>query len=70
MGLKHTDFTLTDEKLARINQYFEERSLAYAQAGEDSVDSAHVTFAWVPGFGRSLTAYFNGEIEGCEIESL
>ena len=26
MGLKHTDFTLTDEQLARINQYFQEQA--------------------------------------------
>ena len=68
MGLEHTDFKLTDEQLARINQYFREQSLAYAQAGEDPCDSAHITFAWMPGFGRSVTAYFNGEIAGCEID--
>ena len=68
MGLKHTDFTLSDEQLARINKYFQEQAQAYVDAGEDSAGSVHVTFVWMPGLGRSVTAYFDGDIEGCEIE--
>ena len=70
MGLEHTDFTLTAEQLARINRYFQERAQGYAEAGEDPVDAVHITFVWMPDFGRSVTAYFNGEIKGCEIECL
>ena len=68
MGLEHADFALTDEQLARINQYFQERAQGYAEAGEDNANCAHVTFAWMPGIGRSVTAYFNSENKGCEIE--
>ena len=68
MGLEHADFALAEEQLARINQYFQEQAQAYADAGEDSAGSAHVTFVWMPGFGRSVTAYFDDGIVGCKIE--
>ena len=70
MALQHIDFTLTDEQVARINQYFQEQAQGYADAGEDAVDAVYVTFVWMPGIGRSVTAHFNGDVAGCDIELL
>jgi len=68
--LENQDFLLTEKQLDHINNYFSDRSIQYAQAGEDAPGSAKVVFEWVPGLGRSVIAFFDGEINGCEIENL
>ncbi|MFZ4534919.1 hypothetical protein [Propionivibrio sp.] len=70
MGLEHSDFILIDEQLAKINKYTAEQGAAYAKAGEGPpMGGVMLQFEWVPGLGRSITAYFDGSVEGCPIES-
>lgn len=69
MGLTADDFALTDEQIDKINRHFSERSAAMAEAGEDAPWSATVEFEWVPGFGRSVMAYFDGAVGPFVIES-
>ncbi len=69
MGITESSFQLTPEQLAAINRHFSQRKEAYVRANEDlgSV-SIKVEFEWVPGLGRFVTAHFDGEVNGCEIE--
>ena len=69
MDITELSFQLTAEQLDAINQHFSQRKEAYVRANEDlgSV-SIKVEFEWVPGLGRFVTAHFDGEINGCEIE--
>jgi hypothetical protein len=60
MGLHRADFDLTDAELARINGYFNDRAVQHAAEGEDAPSGVSVTFAFVPGFGRMVTARFDG----------
>lgn len=60
MGLRNTDFELTDAELERINVYFSERTAAHAAEGEDAPAAVSVTFDFMPGFGRMVTARFDG----------
>lgn len=68
MALNQTDFLLTQDQIDLINQHFIKRSAQHASAGEDAACGAKVEIEWVPGLGRFVTAYFNGEVEGLEIE--
>lgn len=69
MGITELSFQLTPEQLAAINRHFSKRKEAYAQANEDiGLVSIKVEFEWVPGLGRFVTAHFDGEVKGCEIE--
>lgn len=69
MALEHRDFILTDEQLARINEYVAERSAAYAKACEGpAMGGLRLEVIWTPGLGRSISAYYDGAEEGCIIE--
>lgn len=69
MGLTRKSFELNAEQIARINEHFARRKNAYLEAGEDvGMVSIKVEFEWVPGLGRFVTAHFNGEVNGAEIE--
>ena len=68
MTLTSADFFLSSEQLDRINQHFQDQAARHAEAGEDPPDSVHVTFLWVPGYGRMVTAYFDGAVQGCSID--
>jgi hypothetical protein len=71
MALMHSDFRLTDEQLARINSYSARSGAAYAEEGEGpAISGLKVEFTWTPGFGRSVTAFYDGAVEGCPIESI
>ncbi len=71
MALMHSDFRLTDEQLAKINSYCAQSGAAYAEEGEGpAMGGLKVEFTWAPGFGRSVTAFYDGAVEGCSIESL
>jgi hypothetical protein len=69
MGISELSFQLTPEQLDAINRHFSQRKEAYMRANEDiGTVSIKVEFEWVPGLGRFVTAHFDGEINGCEIE--
>ncbi|NMG31764.1 hypothetical protein [Aromatoleum evansii] len=70
MALQHSDFKLTDEQLLRLNQYIADAAARHAHANEDAPSEVSVTFTWMPGLGRSITAYFDGNVNGAEIEPL
>lgn len=64
MGLRKVDFGLTDAELARINGYISEKTAGHAAEGEDPPSGVSVTFDFMPGFGRVVTARFDGAEEG------
>lgn len=64
MALTQNDFLLTDEELKEINCYFSGMAESHAQAGEDAQQSVSVTFDFMPAFGRTVTARFDGEPNG------
>ncbi|TSA10004.1 MAG: hypothetical protein D4R79_12465 [Comamonadaceae bacterium] len=64
MALTHSDFLLTDEELNEINRYFSAKAESHAAAGEDAPQSVGVTFEFMPAFGRTVTARFDGELNG------
>lgn len=68
MALSNTDFLLTDSQLARIDRYVKEQAQTSAQCGEDPPCGVKVVFEWVPGLDRFVTAYFDGALNGHEIE--
>ena len=68
MALAHTDFSLTDDQLRLINEHFEKAALRYAQAGEDPPWGVEIRFSWSPICGRTITAHYDGESPGFEIE--
>jgi hypothetical protein len=69
VALKKTDFELSSGQIEAINRHFEAKVKAYRTSGEDGPGSIKVEFEWVPCEGRFVTAYFDGEISGCEIET-
>jgi hypothetical protein len=69
MGLNHSDINLSDEQLEQLNSHLSKVNFKSAIEGEDPPGSIKVVFEWVPGLGRSVTVYFDGEINGCEVES-
>ncbi len=68
MSLSKTDFLLTQSNIDAINNYFVKMAGEYYKCGENPPGSVSVEFAWVPGLGRFVTAKFDGENEGFEIE--
>jgi len=69
MGLTEKSFHLTGGQIESINQHFSKCRETYIQADEDTgAVSIKVEFEWVPGLGRFVTAHFDGEVHGCEIE--
>jgi len=69
MALNRSDFELSQDQINAINQHFAKKASAYRSEGEDAPSSIKVVFEWVPIEGRFVTAYFDGEISGCEIEA-
>jgi hypothetical protein len=69
MGLHKADFELTDAELARINGYISERAVRHAAEGEDPPSGVSVTFDFMPGFGRVVTARFDGTEAGLVVSS-
>lgn len=68
MALKAEDFLLSEEQINAINAHFAKKAKAYADAGEDPPCGVKVEFEWVPALGRFITAKFDGEAVGCDIE--
>jgi hypothetical protein len=68
MAFTRSDFELSDREIAQINEYISRAAERHAQAGEDPPDSVKIEFCWIPGFGRTVTAYFDGAVDGVEIE--
>lgn len=69
MGLKQASFQLDTDQLVAINEYFSMRKNSYVRAEEDTgFVGLKVEFEWVGGLGRFVTAHFDGEVNGCEIE--
>ena len=68
MSLKPSDFVLTEEQVDRINKHFQSKVADYRASDEDPPGSVKIVFEWEPIFGRSVTAYFDGAVNGCEIE--
>ena len=69
MGVTGNSFQLTNRQIESINQHFEQCKESYINAGEDlGTASLKVEFEWIPGLGRFVTAHFDGEVHGCEIE--
>ena len=64
MALTQNHFLLTDEELKEINCYFSGMAESHAQAGEDAQQSVSVTFDFMPVLGRTVTARFDGELNG------
>lgn len=64
MALTQNDFLLTDENVKRINLYFSAMAESHAEAGEDAPQIVSVSFDFMPVFGRTVTAYFDGATNG------
>ena len=70
MGLTAKSCAITDRQLAAINQHFKARQATHAAAGQDvGMLSIKVEFEWVPGLGRFVTALYDSEVGGYEVES-
>lgn len=69
MALTQNDFYLTPQQIDMINRYFSEMGKANFQTGENPPGSIRIEFEWVPPLGRFVTAYFDGVVDGLEIES-
>lgn len=71
MGLTASSFYLSKVQIDAINQHFTSRKDDYLAANEDiGMLSIRVEFEWVPGLGRFVSAHFDGEVSGCEVEEL
>jgi len=64
MALTQNDFLLTDEELNKINRYFSAMAESHAEAGEDAPQIVSVSFDFMPVFGRTVTAHFDGALNG------
>ncbi len=69
MGLNNSDFSLSDHQVKLLNEYMSCMGKASKEEGEDPPCSIRVVFEWVPPFGRFVTAYFDGVVDGLEIET-
>lgn len=63
MGLEHADFQLTNDELARINQFISERAEAFAAEGEDAAMELRVVFDFVVNYGRSISISYGGAVQ-------
>jgi hypothetical protein len=69
MGLTEKSFQLSKAQIDAINQHFAQCRDAYASAGEElGMVGVKVEFEWAAGLGRFVTANFDGEVNGFEIE--
>lgn len=64
MGLKTTDFLLTDAEIEEVNRYVRAKATANSRAGEDPPDGVRVVFEFSPVFGREVSVYFDGAVNG------
>ena len=64
MGLKTTGFLLTDAELEEVNRYLRAKATAHSRAGEDPPDSVRGVFEFSPVFGRDVSVYFDGAVNG------
>ena len=63
-------FALSGAQLAAINTYFADRARQRQAGNEDNdMPTLSVTFSFVPVFGRSVDAHYDGEIQGLEVEA-
>jgi hypothetical protein len=70
MALTQQHFALTDAQLATINTYFADRARQIGAANDDNdMPTVSVTFSFVPVFGRSVDAHYDGEFQGLEVEA-
>lgn len=70
MALKQEDFSLSEEELRAINQYFATQARAVAQAGEHIfMPSRNVHFSFTPVLGRSVQVTYDSEVTPHEISS-
>lgn len=70
MALKCSDFHLTHNQLKNLNLYIEQSVNRYAQAEGEQSWGVKIVFEWVPGFGRHVTAYFDGAVAEIELEDV
>ena len=70
MALTQRDFLLTDDELNKINFYFSASAQAHAEAGEDAPQGVSVSFEFMPAFGRTVTAHFDGALNGRPISDI
>ena len=68
MGLKMSDFELTESQLDQINLYFGEQNAGYAREKEDQACEISVTFTWVAGLGRFIEISYDSDVNGHQIE--
>lgn len=66
-GLKTVDFELSQQQVSLINNHFKKRALDCKLEDEDTSGSVKVVLEWIPGIGRHITAYYDGEVTGAEI---
>ena len=64
-GLSLQDFGLTADELALLNRYAADRAARHAEAGEEPASGIRVAFDFGP-FGRTVTAYFDGAVNGID----
>lgn len=63
MALTRESFALTDDELAKINAYCQQRAAGYAQEGEDPAQQVNVIFEFVAGLGRGISVAYDGQVE-------
>lgn len=68
MAFTRSDFELSDIEIAQINEYVLRTAERHAQAGEDPPTGVKIVFSWAPGLGRTVTACFDGAVDGFDIE--
>ena len=68
MGLKATDFQLTESQLAEINRYIVKCAAGYAAEGEYPASQVCVAFCWAAGLGRFVTVNYNCQASIRQIE--
>lgn len=63
-----SSFQLSQRQIDDINEHFSRKAEAFRKAGEDPHQSIKVVFEWMPIYGRSVSAYFDGEVVGHVVE--
>lgn len=57
--LTNSDFTLEEDKLARLNNFLISQAKVYADSGSDPADGVSVTFQFSP-YGRMVCVRYDG----------
>lgn len=68
--MRASDFVLTEHELASLNAHLAARSGAYVEGREDAPAGLRVCFDFVPGLGREVTAYLDGDVSGHTLTAL